>query len=110
MVMEATAPPITSPPGDEWRVLSSGALAYRLPPTKEGKPVWLDAHHRVKLCEHGHSAAQIHHWQCAARPRAKPEWVTCTCADAKGSARKVSRCCPPRCQRTTTCCGAKPSP
>ena len=68
----------------EWRVLSSGALACALPPTKEGKPIWLDAHHRVKLCEHGHSAAQSHHWQCAARPRAKPEWVTCTCADAKG--------------------------
>ena len=84
MVMEATAPPTASPPGDEWRVLSSGALAYRLPPTKEGKPIWLDALQGVKLCEHGHSAAQIHHWRCAARPRAKPDWVTCTCPDAKG--------------------------
>ena len=79
--LELTA---ASPPGDAWRVLPSGALACQLPPSKEGKPVWLDALLGVKLCEHGHSAAQIHHWRCAARPRAKPEWVACTCTDAKG--------------------------
>ena len=55
--MTATAePPSTEPPLDDaWRVLSSGALAYRQPPTKAGRPVWLDALRRVKLCEHGHS-------------------------------------------------------
>ena len=68
---------------DAWRVLSSGALAYRMPPTKQGKAIWLDATRRVKLCEHGQSATQIHHW-CASRPRTKPEWVACTCTDAKG--------------------------
>ena len=82
--MPALEPTAASPPGDAWRVLPSGALACQLPPTKEGKPVWLDALLGVKLCEHGHSAGQIHHWRCAARPRAKPEWVTCTCTDAKG--------------------------
>ena len=82
--MPALEPTAASPPGDAWRMLPSGALACQLPPTKEGKPVWLDALLGVKLCEHGHSAGQIHHWRCAARPRAKPEWVTCTCTDAKG--------------------------
>ena len=71
-------------PTSDWRVLPSGALARQLPPTKEGKPIWLDALLGVKLCEHGHSAAQISHWRCTARPRAKPEWVTCTCSNAKG--------------------------
>ena len=82
--MPALEPTAASPPGDAWRMLPSGALACQLPPTKEGRPVWLDALLGVKLCEHGHSAGQIHHWRCAARPRAKPEWVTCTCTDAKG--------------------------
>ena len=66
--MEATTALDVSPPGDEWRVLPSGVLAYRLPPTKAGKQVWLDALRRVKVCEHGHSAAQMRHWRCKARP------------------------------------------
>lgn len=49
------APPVEPVPPEGWRVLSSGALAYRQPPTKAGRPVWLDALRRVKLCEHGHS-------------------------------------------------------
>ena len=84
--MTATAePPSTEPPLDDaWCVLSSGALAYRQPPTKAGRPVWLDALRCVRLCEHGHSATQIHHWRCAARPRVKPEWIACNCANARG--------------------------
>ncbi len=70
-------------PDARFQVLPSGVLAFRLPDSKAGKPVWLDTVHRVKLCEHGSSMAQIHHWRCAARPRAKPPWVECQC-DAKG--------------------------
>lgn len=70
-------------PDERFRVLSSGALAFRLPDTKHGKQVWLDVVRRVKLCPCGHSMAEMHHWRCAARPRAKPEWVQCQC-DSKG--------------------------
>ena len=84
MAMEATMPPAASPPGDEWRILPSGVLAYRLPPTKAGKQIWLGALRCVKVCEHGHSAAQMRHWRCTARPRAKPEWVVCCCTDTDG--------------------------
>ena len=81
----STKPPSTERPLDDaWCVLSSGALAYRQPPTKTGRPVWLDALRCVRLCEHGHSATQIHHWHCAARPRVKPEWIECNCTHAKG--------------------------
>ena len=45
--------------------------------------VWLDVVRRVKLCPCGHSMIEMHHWRCAARPRAKPEWVQCQC-DSKG--------------------------
>jgi hypothetical protein len=68
-------------PDIEWRVLSSGALACRLP-SAGSKPVWLDAVRRVKVCEHGHSMSEIHHWRCGDRPR--PAWVACDCTDAKG--------------------------
>ena len=40
---EAPAASATSPPNDAWRVLQSGALAHRLPPTDDGKEAWLDA-------------------------------------------------------------------
>ena len=73
-----------APPDDAWRVLNSGDLAYAMPPSKEGKQIWLHALRRIKLCEHGASGAQIHHWHCAKCPREKPEWVTCNCVDAKG--------------------------
>ncbi|EOD15804.1 hypothetical protein EMIHUDRAFT_445534 [Emiliania huxleyi CCMP1516] len=66
-----------------FRVLPSGVLGFRMPDTKAGKPVWLDVVKRVKLCPCGHSMTQMHHWRCAARPRAKPSWVACQC-DAKG--------------------------
>ena len=33
-------------------VHSSGALAHGMPLADDGKDVWLDAHLRVKLCEH----------------------------------------------------------
>ena len=69
---------------DRFRVLSSGILAYRLPPTAHGREVWFDPVKRVKLCEHGYTMAQIHHWRCPARPRTRPPWVECTCQDAKG--------------------------
>ena len=71
-------------PDEAWRVLQSGALAHRLPPAHDGKEVWLDAQLRVKLCEHGHSAAQIAHWNCTARPRPKPEWTGCDCTSMSG--------------------------
>ena len=80
------APPTApgdSPPDARFRVLPSGVLGLRLADTKAGKPVWLDVIHRIKLCEHGHSMSQMHHWRCAARPRAKPSWVRCNC-DTKG--------------------------
>ena len=70
-------------PDQRFRVLPSGALAFRLPDTKDGKQVWLDVVRRVKLCPCGHSMIEMHHWRCAARPRAKPEWVQCQC-DSKG--------------------------
>ena len=69
---------------DRFRVLSSGILAYRLPPTAHGREVWFDPVKRVKLCKHGYTMAQIHHWRCPARPRTRPPWVECTCQDAKG--------------------------
>ena len=75
--------PIASPPDDSWAVLASGALAYRLPPVN-GKPIWLDAVLRVKLCEHGHSASQIMNWRRSNPARVKPEWETCDCTDMKG--------------------------
>jgi hypothetical protein len=70
-------------PDHRFRVLPSGRLAFRLPDTKAGKQVWLDVVRRVKLCACGHSMIEMHHWRCAARPRAKPEWVQCRC-DTKG--------------------------
>ena len=70
-------------PDHHFRVLPSGRLAFRLPDTKAGKQVWLDVVRRVKLCPCGHSMIEMHHWRCAARPRAKPEWVQCQC-DSKG--------------------------
>ena len=70
-------------PDHHFRVLPSGRLAFRLPDTKAGKQVWLDVVRRVKLCACGHSMIEMHHWRCAARPRAKPEWVQCQC-DSKG--------------------------
>ena len=70
-------------PDHHFCVLPSGRLAFRLPDTKAGKQVWLDVVRRVKLCPCGHSMIEMHHWRCAARPRAKPEWVQCQC-DSKG--------------------------
>ena len=67
-------------PDPRFRVLPSGLLGFRLPDTKEGKPVWLDVVGRVKLCEHGVSMTQMHHWRCEARPRPKPSWLQqCQC-------------------------------
>ena len=62
-----------------FRVLPSGVLAFRLPNSKAGKPIWLDVVRRLKLCKHGHSMHEMHHWRCVARPRAKPAWVDCQC-------------------------------
>ena len=59
-----------SAPDHHFRVLPSGRLAFRLPDTKAGKQVWLDVVRRVKLCACGHSMIEMHHWRCAARPRA----------------------------------------
>ena len=86
--VEEAAPRVMTPPSDpspddKWRVLPSGLLAYKLP-SKKGKPIWFDAMNGVKVCEHGASGAQIHHWRSSARPRPKPHWVTCDCTDAKG--------------------------
>ena len=77
---EAPAGSATSPPDEAWRVLPSGLLAYRMSPAdgvSDGMEVWIDAVSRVKLCKHGHSAAQIAHWNCTARPRPRPEWTAC---------------------------------
>jgi hypothetical protein len=81
---EAPAASTTPPSNDAWRVLQSGALAYRMPPADDGGEVWLDAQLRVKLCEHGHSAAQIAHWNCTTRPRPRPEWTACDCTSMCG--------------------------
>lgn len=77
---EMTAPVVSAEaPDAHFRVLASGVLAFRLPDSKAGKPVWLDVVRRLKVCEHGHSMHEMHHWNCAARPRAKPTWVDCQC-------------------------------
>ena len=89
-VSSGEAPPVRSPvepPDEAWRVLPSGLLAYRFSPAdgaSDGVEVWLDAVSRVKLCKHGHSAAQIAHWNCAACPRPKPEWSACDCTSMCG--------------------------
>lgn len=67
-----------------FRVLDTGILGFRLTDSKEGKPVWLDVINRVKVCEHGVSMSQMHHWRCTSSSRPKPFWLQhCQC-DTKG--------------------------
>ena len=52
--IEISAPTVTAEaPDARFRVLPSGLLAFRLPDSKVGKPVWLDVVRRLKVCEHG---------------------------------------------------------
>ena len=67
--------PIEGDTRPEWRVLASGVLACRLPGA--GRPIWLDAVRRVRLCEHGRTMSEIHH-------RGRFACVGCDCVDAKG--------------------------
>ena len=76
--IEATAPP------REYVVLSSGALALRLPDAKCGRRVYLDTTQCVKVCEHGSSYHQITHWNRDGDPCEKPAWVGCDCTHARG--------------------------